>query len=304
MPHMDPAIARRTLVAGLPVALISSCLAGCRSQRQSAVRESSSSSHGNLSAPAAMRLPQGWTWVAGSDIPVAKATLRLPVTTTDGTGRRVTIKNANRIIVGGEDVADILAALGWRKLIYAAPTNSVAEAAVNAPKHYGFSKKTGMEGLLSIDGTLFIGNNPMRHGRAAAITRARQGHRLRILAVTASGAGGANAVMGMGTASAEMIAACGATSVGVRAGLRGYSVKFTDEGLLSMKPDVILTGDGDLKRWGGLEGYLKAFPTLAQTPAGRKNHVFVMPSEQIKVSGVGVGAGAIALARALDALSR
>ena len=235
------------------------------------------------------------------------------------------------------------------------PTNSVAEAAVNAPKHYGFSKKTGMEGLLSIDGTLFIGNNPMRHGRAAAkfreagvdaavvndrqpiggkiravatflgdpkagdklagaverqlaeaaaITRARQGHRLRILAVTASGAGGANAVMGMGTASAEMIAACGATSVGVRAGLRGYSVKFTDEGLLSMKPDVILTGDGDLKRWGGLEGYLKAFPTLAQTPAGRKNHVFVMPSEQIKVSGVGVGAGAIALARALDALSR
>lgn len=121
MPHMDPAIARRTLVAGLPVALISSCLAGCRSQRQSAVRESSSSSHGNLSAPAAMRLPQGWTWVAGSDIPVAKATLRLPVTTTDGTGRRVTIKNANRIIVGGEDVADILAALGWRKLIYAAP---------------------------------------------------------------------------------------------------------------------------------------------------------------------------------------
>lgn len=355
MPHMDPAIARRTLVAGLPVALISSCLAGCRSQGQSAVRESSSSSHGNLSVPAAMRLPQGWTWVEGSDIPVVKATLRLPVTTTDGTGRRVTIKNADRIIVGGEDVADILAALGWRKLIYAAPTNSVAEAAVNAPKHYDFSKKTGMEGLLSIDGTLFIGNNPMRHGRAAAkfretgvdaavvndrqpiggkiravatflgdpkagdklagaverqlaeaaaITRARQGHRLRILAVTASGAGGANAVMGTGTASAEMIAACGATSVGVRAGLRGYSVKFTDEGLLSMKPDVILTGDGDLKRWGGLEGYLKAFPTLAQTSAGRKNHVFVMPSEQIKVSGVGVGAGAIALARALDALSR
>ena len=111
-------------------------------------------------------------------------------------------------------------------------------------------------------------------------------------------------MMGTGMASAEMIAACGATSVGVRAGLRGYSVKFTDEGLLSMKPDVILTGDGDLKRWGGLEGYLKAFPTLAQTPAGRKNHVFVMPSEQIEVSGVGVGAGAIALARALDALSR
>ena len=89
-----------------------------------------------------MRLPQGWTWVAGSDIPVAKATFRLPVTTTDGTGRRVTIKNANRIIVGGEDVADILAALGWRKLIYAAPTNSVAEAAVNAPKHYGFSNRS------------------------------------------------------------------------------------------------------------------------------------------------------------------
>ena len=74
---------------------------------------------------------------------------------------------------------------------------------------------------------------------AAAVTRARQGHRLRILAVTASGAGGANAVMGTGTASAEMIAACGATSVGVTAGLRGYSVKFTDEGLLSMKPDAV-----------------------------------------------------------------
>lgn len=294
-------------------------------------------------------MPDGWSWVEGTDVPSVSASPTLPVTVEDGTGTTVTVRDTSRIIVGGEDVADILAGLGLGDLVYAAPTNSVAEAALAAPEQFEFNKTTGTEGLLAVDGTLFIGNNTARHGKVAqqfrdadvdavvvddqqsiadkiravaeyvgakdageelagkvekqlkkAKTLAGDAARgTRVLVVTASGAGGANAVVGGGTAAADILQAVGATSVGVEEGLRGYSVEFSDEGLLKTAPDVILTGGGDLQKWKGLEGFLQAFPTLADTPAGQDGRFLVMPSEQIKVSGVGVGAGAIALAQAL-----
>jgi iron complex transport system substrate-binding protein len=352
-------LARRTLLAAAPAATLltalTACGAGSASSDGSASDGGSGAGASSDSAGAPQDLPEGWTWVEGTDLPSTTASPELPVTVTDGTGEKVEVTDIEKIIVGGEDVADILAALGLAKNIYAAPTNSVAQAALDAPEHYEFSQKTGVEGLLSVKGTLFIGNNVKRHGKPAAqfreagvdavvvddqqpiadkiravasyvgaedageelasavedqLAQASESAKgtgidsLSVLVVTASGAGGANAVVGTGTAAADIIDAAGATSVGVEEGLRGYSVKYSDEGLLDTEPDVILTGDGDLEEWGGLEGFLQAFPTLAQTPAGTSGTFLLMPSEQIKVSGVGVGAGAIALVEALGAIAK
>ncbi|MDN5599751.1 MAG: ABC transporter substrate-binding protein [Brachybacterium sp.] len=346
-------LSRRRLVTTVPALAALASLAACSS---SASEQSSGASDagGGAAAPGAPAdLPDGWTWVEGTDVPTADASPSLPVTVTDGTGTEVTIEDLSRTIVGGEDVADMMAALGLADLIYAAPTNSVAQAALDAPEQYEFSQQTGTEGLLSVDGTCFIGNNVKRHGDvaeqfrsaglSAAVVDGQQAvvdkirsigeligdpeageelaaaveaqlaeasdsagdgaKALRVLVVTSSGAGGANAVVGTGTAAADILEAVGAVNCGVEAGLRGYSVEFSDEGLLDLAPDVIITGTGDLEEWGGFEGFLEAFPTLAQTPAGQANSFVLMPSEQIKVSGSAVGAGAVALAAALADLA-
>lgn len=294
-------------------------------------------------------LPEGWTWASGTDIPTAEGEPKLPVTTTDGTGTEVTISDPSKIIAAGDDVADIVASLGLADDIYAAPEDSITEAAQNAPEHFEFSKSTGTEGLLSMGGTLFIGNNVKRHGDVAeqfrsagveaavyddqqptadkirkvgeflgvdaaadevastvedqlgeASEKAGDNADLNVLQVTSSGAGGADAVVGSGTAGADIIEALGAKSVGVDSGLRGYSVDYSDEGLLGTNPDVILMGDADLAEWGGEEGFWEAFPTLRDTPAGKDGRIIVMPSQQLKVSGPAIGAGAIALADALN----
>lgn len=294
-------------------------------------------------------LPEGWTWASGEDIPTEEATANLPVTVTDGTDTEVTISDASKIIAAGDDVADIVAALGLADNIYAAPEDSITDAAKNADEHFEFSKSTGTEGLLSVGGTLFLGNNVKRHGDVAeqfrsagvdaavyddqqptadkirkvgeflgapeqadaiakkvedqlaeAADKAGDNKDLNILQVTSSGAGGADAVVGSGTAGADIVEALGAKSVGVDSGLRGYSVDYSDEGLLGTNPDVILVGDADLEEWGGADGLFEAFPTLQDTPAGKNGRIIVMPSQQLKVSGPAIGAGAIALADALN----
>jgi iron complex transport system substrate-binding protein len=338
----------RRILAGSAALGLAVSLSACSSGDTSAGDESAEQT-ASAGAPDGLDVPEGWTWAEGTGIPSTEADPQLPTTVTDGTGSEAEVTDLERIVVGGEDIADILAAMGLQENIYAAPTNSVAEAALAAPEQFEFSQQTGVEGLLSVDGTLFIGNNLKRHGDDAEQVRdagvdavvvddqqpiadkiravgeyvgaAEAGEDLasqvetqldeaataadggaegqRVLAVTSSGAGGANAVVGTGTAAQEIIEATGATSVGVEEGLRGYSVEYSDEGLLGTEPDVILVGDGDLEEWGGYEGFLEAFPTLAETPAMQNDNVIVMPSEQIKVSGVGVGAGAAALADAL-----
>lgn len=347
---------RRALLAAAPTLAALTALTACGSSDEAEADTGSGPEAGGTNGADAgtpADLPEGWTWVEGTDIPSAAATPALPVTVIDGTGSEVTIEDLSRTIVGGEDIADMLAALGLAEMIHAAPTNSIAKAAVEAPEQFEFSQQTGVEGLLSVDGTCFFGNNVKRHGDVAAQFRsagvssaviddqqpvadkiravgqyigdAEAGEELaaavetqlaaaseaagdaaaalRVLVVTSSGAGGANAVVGTGTAAADILEAVGAVNCGVEAGLRGYSVEYSDEGLLDLAPDVIITGTGDMAEWGGLEGFLAAFPTLAQTPAGQAGSFFLMPGEQIKVSGSAVGAGALALASALADLT-
>lgn len=319
-------------------------LAGCGSG------SAGSGSASGSGREASVDIPEGWTYVEGEDVPEVEAEPQLPVTATDGNKVKVEVDDASEIIVGGDDVAAILGGLGMGDLVKAAPTNSASQVALDAPEEFEFSQESGPEGLLGMDGTLFIGNNVKRHGSIAqsfnkagtdavvlddqqsvpdkirdlgsylgvdseAKTMAEDVEKqlkeageiaedegvedLKVLQVTSDGAGGANAVVGTGTAGADIAEAIGVTSVGVDTKLRGYSVQYSDEGLLETQPDVILVGTADLEEWGGEKGFNEAFPTLKDTPAGKKGNVIVMPSEEIKVSGPATGAGAVALAEAL-----
>ena len=125
---------------------------------------------------------------------------------------------------------------------------------------------------------------------------------LSIIEVTATGAGGQNAVAGTGTPGNEMIETLGYTSVGAESKLRGYSREFSNEGIVASAPDVIVMAESDYEKWGGEDGLWKAFPTLDQTPAGQNSAVFVMPDAQLKYSSPEIGVGAQALAEAVAKL--
>jgi iron complex transport system substrate-binding protein len=335
MPRSRPAAIALTLTALL--------LTGCATAT-GATDETSAASAIDV------EIPDAWHVVEGDAQPTAVADPQLPVSVTDATGAEVEIDDISRIIVAGDDVAEILGALGLGDYVYAAPADGASQIALDAPVQYEFSQATGTEGLLSIEGTLFIGNNPRRHGDVAeqfrdagidavvyddqqstadkiravasyigapeageeiasaveeqltqAASLSEQIGDLRVLQVTSSGAGGANAVVGTGTAGADIADAIGFTSIGVDSGLRGYSVEYSDEGLLSTQPDAILVGTADLEEWGGVDGFIEAFPTLVDTPAWQNDRIYVMPSTQIKISGPALGTGALALAEALAA---
>lgn len=327
------------------IALCALMLAGCSPTDAPTLTDDESPE-----TPSGVEIPDGWSLVEGESQPTATADPQLPASVTDGTGAEVEVDDISRIIVGGDDVAEILGALGLEEYVYAAPADGASEIARNAPVQFQFSQETGTEGLLSIEGTLFIGNNPNRHGDVAEqfrsagidavvyddqqstadkirevaryIGAAEAGESIAsaveeqldeasgyadelsgmsVLQVTSSGAGGANAVVGSGTAGADIAEAVGFTSIGVESGLRGYSVEYSDEGLLSTQPDAILIGTADLEEWGGVEGFIEAFPTLVDTPAWQNDRIYVMPSTQIKISGPALGVGAVALAEALSA---
>ncbi|WP_101925085.1 MULTISPECIES: ABC transporter substrate-binding protein [Luteimonas] len=120
-------------------------------------------------APAAdAPLPAGWRRIAGTDIPrVARSAQDLPVTVRSDDGVDVTIADTARTIVGNDDIVLVMEALGLGEQVFAAPTNSVTTTGRNAPHHFLFNRTTGIEGVLSLDGTLFVGNSLRRHGKLA-----------------------------------------------------------------------------------------------------------------------------------------
>ncbi|WP_129360600.1 heme/hemin ABC transporter substrate-binding protein [Rothia uropygioeca] len=146
-------------------------LAGCgdaastASEGDQASSSSESSSSGNGQD---LKLPAGWKHAVGTtNFEDIKADPQLPTTVKDGTGTEVTVKDASKIISAGDGISSTLAALGLQDKIYAAPSNSTSPAGKDAPEHFEFSKQTGTEGLLALDGTLFIGDNTKRHGEVA-----------------------------------------------------------------------------------------------------------------------------------------
>lgn len=304
-------------------------------------------------AAAADTLPSGWRRVAGDDVPrVPRSRQTLPAAVRSDDGIEVTIADTSRTIVGNDDIVMVMDALGLSDHVFAAPTNSVTATGRSAPHHFLFNRTTGIEGILSLDGTLFVGNSLRRHGKlaqplrdaglalvivdelqpapdkvrklAAIFGHADAGEQLaaqvqrqldeasriaathvrrpRVLHVSATGGGGAPTVGGADTAAAELIRLAGGHNVGDEARVANYS-QLSNEGIVAVEPEVVLISEDDLRVLGGQAGLWKAWPSLAQTPAGIANRVWVMPDLQLKVTSVACGTGAIALAQALAGLA-
>ncbi|MDR6993053.1 ABC transporter substrate-binding protein [Luteimonas sp. 3794] len=113
-------------------------------------------------------LPDGWLRIAGTDIPrVARSQQDLPVTVRSDDGVEVTVTDTARTIVGNDDIVMVMDSLDLSDQVFAAPTNAVTETGRNAQHHFLFNRTTGVEGILSLDGTLFVGNSLRRHGKLA-----------------------------------------------------------------------------------------------------------------------------------------
>lgn len=113
-------------------------------------------------------LPEGWQRVAGTDIPrVARSQQDLPVTVRSDDGVDVMVTDTARTIVGNDDIVMVMESLGLADQVFAAPTNSVTDTGRKARHHFLFNRTTGVEGILSLDGTLFVGNSLRRHGKLA-----------------------------------------------------------------------------------------------------------------------------------------
>lgn len=125
-------------------------------------------------ATAAIELPDAWRRVAGEDVPHAgQAQQRLPATVRSDDGADVAVTDTGRTIAGGDDVIAVMEALGLGGHVYAAPTNTATDAGRGARHHFLFNRNTGAEGVLSLDGTLFLGNSLRRHAHSGLAARLR-----------------------------------------------------------------------------------------------------------------------------------
>lgn len=128
-----------------------------------------------LPVSAQQTLPDGWQSIAGSQIPkVLHIAPKLPASATSDDGAAVRVTDTSRVIAGGDDVIDIMEALGVGSHVFAAPQSAVTQAGRNAPHHFLFNRTTGAEGVLSLGGTLFIGNSLRRHAKLAETLRRTQ----------------------------------------------------------------------------------------------------------------------------------
>lgn len=118
-------------------------------------------------------LPPGWQRIGGERVPsVAAGEATLPARVRSDDGVEVEVDDASRIIAGGDDIIAVIEALGQGAQIFAAPTNATTDAGRSAPHRFLFNRTTGVEGVLSLGGSLFLGNSLRRHGDLADKLRA------------------------------------------------------------------------------------------------------------------------------------
>ena len=162
-------IASRLRLCALPLA-VSMALAACggNAPAPSATEGSAQAAPDAASKDGSAALPAGWQRVAGAEVPSLqdqKASLPAKVQSDDGAD--VEVSDASRIIAGGDDVIAVLEALGAGKQVFAAPTNTTTQAGLAAPHQFLFNRTTGVEGVLSLHGSLFLGNSLRRHTELA-----------------------------------------------------------------------------------------------------------------------------------------
>ncbi|MEG2806015.1 ABC transporter substrate-binding protein [Stenotrophomonas sp.] len=126
----------------------------------------------NAAAPAT-DLPAGWTRLDGGALPSLPGQVAvLPAKVTSDDGAEVEVDDTGRIIVGGDDVIAVIDALGLGKQVFAAPKNTTTATGRAAPHQFLFNRTTGVEGVLSLQGSLFLGNSLRRHTELAEKLRA------------------------------------------------------------------------------------------------------------------------------------
>lgn len=163
MPHR-PARLRPAALAGALALLLAACAPG----GDDTAANARAPARASAADAAAEALPAGWRRIAGTDVPgVPRSPQDLPVTVRSDDGAEVTVADTSRTIVGNDDIVMVMDALGLSDQVFAAPTNTVTESGRNAPHHFLFNRTTGVEGVLSLDGTLFVGNSLRRHGKLA-----------------------------------------------------------------------------------------------------------------------------------------
>ncbi len=118
---------------------------------------------------------------------------------------------------------------------------------------------------------------------------------LRTVFIYARGGSGVYYMFGEGSGADSLITSLGLYDVAHEIGWKG-SKPLTDEGIVAAQPDVILMMSKGLESVDGVDGLLKRFPALANTPAGQHRRVVDMADSEI------LGYGPLA-AQVLNALA-
>lgn len=140
---------------------------GCSPKTDSTRSEVSASASGEEKAETGdKKLPAGWTWIEGEDVPkVPRSKQDLPAKVRSDDGVEVVVEDTSRTIAGNDDIIMVMESLGLADQVFAAPTSARTEVGKKAKHHFLFNRTTGIEGILSLDGTLFVGNSLRRHGK-------------------------------------------------------------------------------------------------------------------------------------------
>lgn len=156
-------------------ATLALCLALAACQRETDVPPPTAGDTGSAAAAQdAVRLPDGWLRIAGEPLPaLAPVPQHLPATVRSDDGVDVVIADTSRTIAGGDDVIVLMEALGLGDQVYAAPLRSATAAGRDAPKQFLFNRNTGIEGVLSLDASVFVGNSLRRHAQSGLAGKLR-----------------------------------------------------------------------------------------------------------------------------------
>ncbi len=157
----------------LPLAM-ATALAACAGPATPPVTDAAAPAASADAGPAgAGVLPAAWTRLDGGSLPsLSGQTPVLPAKVRSDDGAEVEVDDTSRIIVGGDDVIAVIDALGLGGQVFAAPKNTTTASGRAAPHQFLFNRTTGVEGVLSLQGSLFLGNSLRRHTELAQKLRA------------------------------------------------------------------------------------------------------------------------------------
>ncbi len=124
------------------------------------------------------------------------------------------------------------------------------------------------------------------------------GRPLRIVHISKQGAGTSFTAGGAETAVHNLILRVGALNAAAEIGRDRYR-PVTPEGMILMKPDVVLISEKELPAFGDLKGIWDAYPGLNLTPAGRERNIIIMRDLHARADAASSGIATKALSNAL-----